>query len=65
MRTYLDFEKPIAELESKVADLKTLASGFLDLIRAQSTVQAAPPAPLAAASATPSPAPASPVLSPS
>jgi acetyl-CoA carboxylase carboxyl transferase subunit alpha len=26
MRTYLDFEKPIAELESKVAELKTLAS---------------------------------------
>jgi acetyl-CoA carboxylase carboxyl transferase subunit alpha len=26
IRTYLDFEKPIAELESKVADLKTLAS---------------------------------------
>jgi acetyl-CoA carboxylase carboxyl transferase subunit alpha len=25
MRTYLDFEKPIAELESKVAELKTLA----------------------------------------
>ena len=27
IRTYLDFEKPIAELESKVADLQTLASG--------------------------------------
>jgi acetyl-CoA carboxylase carboxyl transferase subunit alpha len=26
MRTYLDFEKPIAELESKVAELKTLAA---------------------------------------
>ena len=26
IRTYLDFEKPIAELESKVADLQTLAS---------------------------------------
>jgi acetyl-CoA carboxylase carboxyl transferase subunit alpha len=26
MRTYLDFEKPIAELESKVAELKALAS---------------------------------------
>ncbi|MET0667985.1 MAG: acetyl-CoA carboxylase carboxyltransferase subunit alpha [Methyloceanibacter sp.] len=26
MRTYLDFEKPIAELESKVTELKTLAS---------------------------------------
>ena len=26
MRTYLDFEKPVAELESKVAELKTLAS---------------------------------------
>ena len=25
MRTYLDFEKPIAELESKVAELKALA----------------------------------------
>src|SRR3954452_23302698 len=25
IRTYLDFEKPIAELESKVADLKTLS----------------------------------------
>src|SRR5262249_52038832 len=27
MRTYLDFEKPIAELESKVAELKTLSEG--------------------------------------
>ena len=27
MRTYLDFEKPIAELESKVAELKALAAG--------------------------------------
>lgn len=27
IRTYLDFEKPIAELESKVADLQTLSSG--------------------------------------
>jgi acetyl-CoA carboxylase carboxyl transferase subunit alpha len=27
MRTYLDFEKPIAELESKVAQLKALAAG--------------------------------------
>lgn len=27
MRTYLDFEKPIAELESKVAELRTLAAG--------------------------------------
>ena len=26
MRTYLDFEKPIAELESKVAELKALAT---------------------------------------
>ena len=26
MRTYLDFEKPIAELESKVAELKVLAA---------------------------------------
>ena len=26
MRTYLDFEKPIAELESKVAELKALAA---------------------------------------
>ena len=26
MRTYLDFEKPIAELESKVAELRTLAA---------------------------------------
>ena len=26
MRTYLDFEKPIAELESKVAQLKALAA---------------------------------------
>jgi acetyl-CoA carboxylase carboxyl transferase subunit alpha len=26
MRTYLDFEKPIAELESKLAELKTLAA---------------------------------------
>ena len=26
MRTYLDFEKPIAELESKVDELKTLAA---------------------------------------
>ncbi|MGE3529872.1 MAG: acetyl-CoA carboxylase carboxyl transferase subunit alpha, partial [Methyloceanibacter sp.] len=25
MRTYLDFEKPIAELESKVAELKAVA----------------------------------------
>ena len=24
MRTYLDFEKPIAELESKVAELRSL-----------------------------------------
>ena len=27
LRTYLDFEKPIAELESKVADLRALADG--------------------------------------
>jgi acetyl-CoA carboxylase carboxyl transferase subunit alpha len=27
MRTYLDFEKPIAELESKVAELKALSGG--------------------------------------
>lgn len=27
IRTYLDFEKPIAELESKVAELRTLAAG--------------------------------------
>ena len=27
VRTYLDFEKPIAELESKVAELKMLESG--------------------------------------
>lgn len=27
LRTYLDFEKPIAELESKVAELKTLNAG--------------------------------------
>lgn len=27
MRTYLDFEKPIAELESKVAELRTLSEG--------------------------------------
>ena len=27
VRTYLDFEKPIAELESKVAELKTLNAG--------------------------------------
>ena len=27
MRTYLDFEKPIAELESKVAELKALSEG--------------------------------------
>ncbi len=27
IRTYLDFEKPIAELESKVAELETLSSG--------------------------------------
>ena len=27
MRTYLDFEKPIAELESKVAELRTLTEG--------------------------------------
>jgi acetyl-CoA carboxylase carboxyl transferase subunit alpha len=27
IRTYLDFEKPIAELESKVADLQALSSG--------------------------------------
>ncbi len=26
MRTYLDFEKPIAELESKVAELRALAA---------------------------------------
>ena len=26
LRTYLDFEKPIAELESKVADLQALNS---------------------------------------
>src|SRR5262245_34108794 len=26
MRTYLDFEKPIAELESKVAELKALSA---------------------------------------
>ena len=27
MRAYLDFEKPVAELESKIADLRILASG--------------------------------------
>ena len=27
MRTYLDFEKPIAELESKVAELKAISNG--------------------------------------
>ena len=27
MRTYLDFEKPIAELESKVTELKALSEG--------------------------------------
>ncbi len=27
LRTYLDFEKPIAELESKVADLRTHDDG--------------------------------------
>lgn len=27
MRTYLDFEKPVAELESKVAELRALSSG--------------------------------------
>ena len=51
-------DDPTLANQSELTDLKTLASGFLDLIRAQSAVQAAPPAPLAAASATPSPAPA-------
>src|SRR5688572_4516165 len=50
-------DDPTLANQSELTDLKTLASGFLDLIRAQSAVQAAPPAPLAA-SATPSPAPA-------
>jgi acetyl-CoA carboxylase carboxyl transferase subunit alpha len=27
MRTYLDFEKPVAELESKLEELRTLAAG--------------------------------------
>ncbi|MBC8413728.1 hypothetical protein H8E50_08660 [bacterium] len=27
MHHYLDFEKPVAELESKIADLKNLADG--------------------------------------
>src|SRR6201996_5816323 len=27
MQTYLDFEKPVAELESKIAELKSLSSG--------------------------------------
>jgi hypothetical protein len=31
IRTYLDFEKPIAELESKVAELRALAAGIAAL----------------------------------
>lgn len=27
MRSYLDFEKPVAELEAKVAELRALESG--------------------------------------
>lgn len=50
-------DDPTLAKQSELTDLKTLASGFLDLIRAQSAVQSAPPAPVAAAPATPSPAP--------
>jgi acetyl-CoA carboxylase carboxyl transferase subunit alpha len=31
MRSYLDFEKPVAELDSKVDELRTLASGGTDI----------------------------------
>jgi acetyl-CoA carboxylase carboxyl transferase subunit alpha len=31
MRSYLDFEKPVAELDSKVDDLRTLAAGGTDI----------------------------------
>src|SRR5271163_3921676 len=31
MRSYLDFEKPVAELDSKIDELRTLASGGTDI----------------------------------
>ena len=31
MRSYLDFEKPVAELDSKIDELRTLAAGGSDI----------------------------------
>ena len=31
MRSYLDFEKPVAELDSKVDELRALAAGGTDI----------------------------------
>ena len=56
-------DDPMLANQSELADLKALASGFLDLIRAQS-VQPAAPTPAAPARAAATPAPVTPPAAP-
>ena len=46
MRSYLDFEKPVAELDSKVDELRALAAGGSDIGEEISSIELLLPVPI-------------------